>query len=257
MTRLSVVIPARNEEAAIAGTLDAVLAAAAVLLDVPPADVELDGSAVEVIVVDNASSDRTRQIVARYVERHGVRLLECPRLKAPCARNFGAAHATAHLMCFVDADTAIPARALVRIVELRETQGFEAGIGGLEAAESGIRARLWWTFWNQVRRLPLARAKALPAFMFCTREVFEELGPFDEDVVIGEEWPILAGLYRVRPHRFVYDRTLVAATSSRRMELRRWGYLRTFSKYVWAILMPAGRRVYSDHVRHALPPETS
>jgi len=83
-----------------------------------------------------------------------------------------------------------------------------------------------------------------------------ELGPFDERVVISEEWPILAGLYRRRPRRLVYERTLVARTSSRRMELRRFGYLRTFCKYVWAILMPAGRRVYSDHVRHALPPET-
>ena len=32
---------------------------------------------------------------------------------------------------------------------------------------------------------------------------FEEFGPFDERVAIGEEWPILAGLYRARPGRLV------------------------------------------------------
>ena len=256
MKLLSVIVPARNEEAAIAATLDAVLAAAATMLAEPVASLTLGPSPIEVLVVDNASTDRTRTIVGRYVARHGVRLLECPRLKAPCARNFGTARSTGRILCFIDADTWVPANAFTRIRDLCERDGFEAGIGGLVSQECGLSARLWWLFWNHVRRLPFAHAKALPAFMFCTRDVFAELGPFDERVVIGEEWPILAGLYRARPGRLVYDRTLVARTSNRRMELRRFGYLRTFCKYIWAILMPAGRRVYSDHVRHALPPET-
>ena len=256
MKLLSVIIPARNEEAAIAATLDAILAAAASMLAEPVASFALGPSPIEVLVVDNASTDRTRNIVEGYVTRHGVRLLECPRLKAPCARNFGTARSTGRILCFVDADTWVPVDAFTRIRELCEEDGFEAGIGALAAQESGLGAALWWLFWNHVRRLPLAHAKALPAFMFCTRDVFAELGPFDERVVIGEEWPILAGLYRARRGRFVYDRNLVALTSNRRMELRRFGYLRTFCKYVWAILVPAGRRVYSDHVRHALPPET-
>jgi glycosyltransferase involved in cell wall biosynthesis len=253
---LSVIVPARNEEAAIAATLDAILAAAAAMLAEPVAGLALGPSPIEVLVVDNASTDRTRGIVEGYADRHGVRLLECPRLKAPCARNFGTAHSTGRILCFVDADTWVPVNALARIHDLCERDGFEAGIGALAAQEPGPSAWLWWLFWNHVRRLPLARAKALPAFMFCTREVFAELGPFDERVVIGEEWPILAGLQRARPGRLVYDRSLVARTSSRRMALRRFGYLRTFCKYVWAILTPAGRVVYSDHVRHALPPET-
>ena len=81
-----------------------------------------------------------------------------------------------------------------------------------------------------MRRLPLPRAKAMPACMFCTREAFDEFGPFDERVAIGEEWPILAGLYRARPRRFVYDRAITALSSGRRMELQRFGYTRTFAR---------------------------
>ena len=92
----------------------------------------------------------------------------------------------------------------------------------------------------------------MPAFMFCTRPVLDELGPFDEDVVLGEESPILAGLYRARRRRLVYDRTLVALTSSRRMELRRFGYLRVFCRYTWAFFMASGRRVHPDAVRHTV-----
>jgi hypothetical protein len=86
--------------------------------------------------------------------------------------------------------------------------------------------------------------------MFCTRAVYHEFGPFDERVIIGEEWPILAGLYRARPERLVYDDTLAALTSSRRMELQRFGYTRTFLKYAWAVLHASGRNGYPE-VRHA------
>ena len=86
----------------------------------------------------------------------------------------------------------------------------------------------------------------MPAFMFCTREVFDELGPFDESVKIGEEWPILASVYRNRRPEFVYDRRLVVGSSSRRMAGRPFGYLRTFSKWVWAVLHVSGRRDYHE-----------
>ena len=89
----------------------------------------------------------------------------------------------------------------------------------------------------------------MPAVMFCTAEVFDEFGPFDEEVCIGEEWPILARVYHERRAQFVYDRTLTALSSSRRMERQPFGYLRTFAKYVWAVLHKSGRIHYSDQIR--------
>ena len=89
----------------------------------------------------------------------------------------------------------------------------------------------------------------MPAFMFCTRKLFDESGGFDEEVAIGEEWPILADLYRRRPSRLIYDRQLTALSSSRRMEMQRLGYTRTFLKYVWAILHISGRIRYSTRFR--------
>jgi hypothetical protein len=133
--------------------------------------------------------------------------------------------------------------------------GYAAGIFRLAPQPpAGLRARCWWGFWNQVRRLPLARAKALPAFMFCTREAFDRLGPFDETVAIGEEWPILAGLHRADPHRLIYDRTLTAHTSGRRMELQPFGYTRTYLKYALAIVARPARIRYADTIREEAAP---
>ena len=116
----------------------------------------------------------------------------------------------------------------------------------LGALDGGRLARHWWAVWNTMACSPWPVHKAMPACMFCTRAAFAEFGPFDERVAIGEEWPILAGLYKARRDRLIYDRATVALSSSRRMELQRYGYLKTFVKYVWAILSYSGRVHYDD-----------
>lgn len=245
---ISVIIPARNEEQLIGSTISSVLASIerlALTSDIASTAT----SSVEVLVVDNQSTDKTRVIGERYARYGNIQLLHCDKLGAARARNMGAEKATGEILVFLDADTMLPADALVRIVELTEKLFYEAGITRLASLESGWASWAWWTFWEYVRCLPLARAKAMPALMFCKRTVFDEFGPFDERVAIGEEWPILAGLYRSRRQSFIYDRSLTALTSSRRMELQRFGYLRTFAKYIWAILHLSGRVNYSDRFR--------
>jgi glycosyltransferase involved in cell wall biosynthesis len=242
---VTVVVPARNEEALIGSTLESILRSRA--------DFEATSGpedAVEILVVDNASTDRTPEVLHRYAESAGVRRLDCSPRGAAHARNLGARAARGDILIFLDADTHLPPEAIRRVFDHCRLGLFEAGFTRLGALDGGLSARAWWAFWNAVRRLPLARAKAMPACMFCTRAAFEEFGPFDERVAIGEEWPILAGLYRSRPRRLIYDRSLVALSSGRRMELQRFGYVRTLAKYGWAIVSFRGRVHYHDGIRH-------
>ncbi len=235
---VSVIIPSLNEEALIVETLESVQSA----LDVLPPTV-----AAEVIVVDNGSTDCTRRLVERASGL--IRLLDCPAKGAARARNLGARSSRGDILVFLDADTTIPARSIKQIVEQCHQNGKSAGMTKLGPRHSGLRASWWWHFWNSVRRLPLPRAKAMPAFMFCTRKTFDEFGPFDERVAIGEEWPILAGVYRSRRDEFIYLHSITAWTSSRRMDFVSFGYTRLFLKYVWAILDYRGRIHYSDSIR--------
>jgi len=236
---ISIIIPARNEEAQIAGTVKAAFNAIA-----------FDGeAAAEVILVDNGSTDGTVQRALATATTHDLRIVHCREPGAGRARNVGEAAAEGSILVFVDADTRIPPEALSRIRHLVSEGGFAAGIFPLDSQSRGLRAACWWLFWNQVRRLPLPRAKALPAFMFCTRAAFERFGPFEESVAIGEEWPILAGVYRADPRQLVYDRSLTAHTSNRRMEMQSFGYTRTYLKYFLAILMRPARVHYTDTVR--------
>ncbi len=246
MNGMSIVIPARNEERLIAGTIEAVLASQAYLKESLQESVSFP---IEFIVVDNDSHDRTAEIAQRYSSNHSVRLLRCHSIGSAHARNVGFRMARGDILVTIDADTRIPQNALKRIYDLVYRDQYRAGIFKLVGDHGNVWDRLWWTFWEHVRRLPLAYAKAMPAFMFCTKEAFEQFGPFDGSVQIGEEWPILAGCYKESPKRFIYDRSIAAITSSRRMEYQTWGYTRTFLKYVWAILHKSGRNGYTDTIR--------
>ena len=75
-------------------------------------------------------------------------------------------------------------------------------------------------------------------------------GPFDESCAIAEEWPLTGAAYRFHRAGYLYDRSLTARTSSRRMELQPLGYLHTFLRWASAVLFPWARTSPIVRVRH-------
>lgn len=250
--QLSFVIPARNEEALIAEVLDAILVSVARAAGVAREALWLPDTTFEVIVADDGSEDGTRAIVSAFTERHGVRLVPCNGRSCASARNAGAASSNGTAIAFVDADTVVPANAAQRVLELHEHHGKCLVLYRLVSREPGVRAWAWWTFWGLARRLPLARAKSMPAFMSCNRSHFDRYGPFKESRLIAEEWPLTGAAWRYHPDQFLYDRQLIARTSSRRMELQPFGYARTFLKWVAVVCFPWARTSLNDRIRHRI-----
>ena len=249
-TRLSFVIPARNEEALIGECVAAIVASVARASGVSGRDLWLPDTAFEVIVADDASDDATAAIVSEFADDVGVRLIRCVGGTCAAARNAGAAASSGRVLCFVDADTIVPDNTVQRILEHHENERRCLVLYRLVSREAGFRAWLWWSFWGLARRLPLARAKSMPAFMSCDRAHFERYGPFRQSWAIAEEWPLTQAAYRYHPERFLYDRGLTARTSSRRMQLQPFGYLRTFLKWVFVVLFPWARTSLTDRIRH-------
>ncbi len=246
--RLSFVVPAQNEEALISEALEAILASVAHASGISRQELWLPDTPFEVVVADDESEDGTAVIVGAFAADAGVRHIPCVGGTCAAARNVGTTATSGRVLCFVDADTIVPRNAVERILQLHEAERRCLVLYRLASREPGLRAWLWWSFWGLARHLPLARAKSMPAFMSCSRTHFERYGPFDERCTIAEEWPLTRAAYR--HGRFLYDRSVTARTSSRRMELRPFGYIRTFLDWASAVLFPGARTSPIARFRH-------
>jgi len=118
--KVSVVVPARNEEKSIRGFLDSVLAN-----DCPQDELEI-------LIVDGMSTDRTAEIVREYAQRYPfIRLLENPRRIIPAALNVGIKGAGGEIIVRMDAHTTYAPDYIRLAVEALETSG-AAMIGGIQ-----------------------------------------------------------------------------------------------------------------------------
>lgn len=164
---VSFIVPAYNEEFELPATLQAIRNAAG---DRPH----------EIIVVDDASTDRTAEIARNA----GTKLISINRRQIAAARNAGARAASGDILFFVDADTQINGKHVAGAIAALE-QGF-AGGGARVAVTEPIP---FWTrlFVNVFCAIYFAINLGAGAFLFTTRRNFEAVGGFDEDLFIGEE----------------------------------------------------------------------
>ena len=179
--KVSIVVPAFNEERLLAGSLAAIREAMGAF--------DEEGWTSELIVCDNNSSDRTAEI-ARAA---GARVVFEPRNQIARARNTGAAQAGGDWLVFVDADS-YPTKDLFREAKKAIASGCLAG-GATVALESADRViRFWVAAWNALsRRLRWAAG----SFIFCEAAAFREAGGFSQDLYAGEEIDLFRRLKRI------------------------------------------------------------
>jgi len=175
--KVSVIVPAFNEERLLAGSLAAIREAMNAFDDA------------ELIVCDNNSTDRTAEI-ARAA---GARVVFEPVNQIARARNAGAAQAGGDWLMFVDADS-YPTKNL--FCETRDAIASGCLAGGatiaFESADPVIR--FWLAAWNSLsRRLHWAAG----SFIFCEAAAFREVGGFSQDVYAGEEIYLFKRLKRI------------------------------------------------------------
>ena len=170
MPDVSIIIPAFNEEAFLPRTLEHL---ANVLKTVP--------LNVEVIVVDNNSTDNTSKIA----EDWGARVVFESQNQISRARNTGAGVALADYLVFLDADTELNAPLLRAAIE--RLQGGECCGGGTLVKFEREVPWLPQTFLNCWNWIAVKCRLAAGCFIYCRRDAFDYVGGFSEDVYASEE----------------------------------------------------------------------
>lgn len=225
MTRVSIVIPARNAEATLGATLDSVAAQG--------------GVRVEVIVVDDGSTDRTRAIATQHAV--APRVIASPRPGVSAARNAGFAASTGDAVVFLDADDLLRPGALERRVRALESAGHDTIVvaGHVELADGAERPARTKPELGSDPRDALLRSNRLAVHAALTRrELLGRVpGPFDEELTVYEDWALWLRLallgagflvidvadcvYRIRSAGMTTDRPRARASAVRVMQKAR------------------------------------
>lgn len=202
--RISLVVPAYNEEELLPRLLESVDVARRAYLHGP--------DAIEVIVADNASSDATAEI-ARSA---GCRVVHVAKRVIAASRNGGAAVARAPRLAFVDADSTIHPDTFSVIDAALDRREIAAGATGVRLERWSVPLAITYAL-----IVPLVQLLGMDTgVVFCRRADFEAIGGYDESRLFAEDVAFLWSLKRLgrtrRPRQRLVRATAAKATTSMR-----------------------------------------
>ena len=181
--KLSVIVPAFNEEDYLGPTLDSIRTAVAYLRNRASVDIEI-------IVVDNNSDDGT----AAVAWAKGATVVREPVQGISRARNTGARHAKGDVLVFVDADAILLHTLLEAILGAMSDPACVGGGVDVEYRPRRLFVKLYLRSWRTLGNL---MGMVQGATQFCRRDAFEEVGGYDEGAWIGEDVDFYWGLRKL------------------------------------------------------------
>lgn len=231
---VSVVIPAYNEERYIGNALKSLL--------------EQDFQNFEIIVVDNGSEDKTREIARNF----GAKVVLEEKKTVGSARQRGVLEAKGEIIAMTDADTILPPYWLSRIVEEFQRDKELVAFGGLYQLYSGpILARLWIRYfahllWILDKWLSNGYWNIPGCNLAFRKSAFWKVGGFKTYLRIGEDADLTLRLGKVG--KVVLDFRFRVGTSGRRY---RKGFLKGTMTYAKNTL---GRLLLRKELQTEPPP---
>ena len=204
--RVSVIIPALNEEKNIEATLCSIKAQ------------DYTGE-VELIVADGKSTDKTTSIAKKY----GAKVIVEPTRTIAAGRQAGARIAHGDLLLYTDADTLVDPQWIRRMVDAFQDPQVGVAYGVIQPRDTS-----WFEF-HLIGGLSTTAAWLLNLIgldyvsgnnMAVRKTVFKKIGGFNILLRTGEDTDIVQRARKVSKAKFVKD--AVISYSMRR--IRNWGY---------------------------------
>ena len=219
--KISIVIPAFNEERLLGDTLRAVRAALTAFTT--------RGWAAEIIVCDNNSTDAT----AAIARAAGAQVVFEPENQIARARNSGAAAATGDWLVFVDADSHPSAELFADVAAQIGSGCCVAGGSTVKLDTPKLLPRVVAQLWNWTSR---ATHWLAGSFIFCETAVFRKIGGFSQELFASEEIELsgrLKQLARLERKNIVILHRHPLLTSARKVHLYTIGeHLRFLAKMI-------------------------
>ncbi len=213
---LTIVIPAKNEAKMLPRLLESLC------------QQDYEGMAeTRVLVADAGSSDGTGEIALGFCDRLKVEVV--PGGLPSVGRNAGARLAATKYLLFLDADVELPEPTLLRRAMWRmRRRRLHLVTTNIACREGSFFDDVLYAGSNLMQRVgSVTKPFATGMFMLFDREVFWELGGFNEQALFAEDYLLSKGVARIR-FRIVRGRVLT--TNRRFQKLGHWRMVWMFFK---------------------------
>jgi glycosyltransferase involved in cell wall biosynthesis len=233
--KISIVIPAFNEERLIEATLAQVHASMA--------SFTARGWDSELIVCDNNSTDRTAALACAV----GAKVVFEPINQIARARNTGATAATGDWLIFIDADSHPSPELFSEVADQIAAGTCLAGGCTVRLAGDYPIANILIGFWNNLSR---SLKWCAGSFIFCETAAFRKIGGFNNELFASEEIDLskrLKILAKANHRRMVILDRYPLLTSARKL------HLYTFREYMLFLartVMAGGKTLNSREACH-------
>ena len=230
---LSFVIPAFNEERYLPDCLRSILRETAQMAE-----------AVEIIVVNNASTDRTREVALSFP---GVRVVDEPRKGLPHARQAGFLASAGELIANVDSDSRLPVGWVATVLRSFAEDSTLAAISGplvyydLNRRESLLVRFFYGTAWvtYALNRYVLRVGSMVQGGNFVVaRPALERIGGFNLALTFyGEDTDLARRLHEVGRVLFTFDLKMLSSARRLKKEGIFTMALRYSMNYLWTTFL--------------------
>lgn len=212
MPRISLIIPAFNEEHYLPALLDSI--------DLARRNYSYGAGELEVIVADNSSTDRTPEIA----RSRGCLVASVAKPSIAGSRNGGAGIATGDILAFVDADCTIHPDTFNAIERTMAAGKTVVGATGARFSRSSFGIALTMFVGETIARLFGFDI----GVVFCRRDDWAAIGGYNEQLRCAEDVEFIVALKKLgkgRGQRFTRVKGAEATTSSRKFDSRGdWHY---------------------------------
>ncbi len=216
--KISVVIPALNEEKYIERTLKAIV----------------EQSPYEIVVVDNGSTDKTAEIASKY-----ARVVRENRRGVAIARDTGWRHARGEVIAFTDADTVVADNWIEEIEKTLSNKAI-AVYGPVYLLDGNILekflAKYGFTLFLLINHYLIAPHFSGQNFAV-KRRALEKIGGFNTKLKTAEDVDLSRRLHKKFKGRIIFNKNLKVFTSARRLKAGYFKFLIHHTKNYFKMLV--------------------
>lgn len=180
----------------------------------------------EIIVVDNASRDKTSKIAKKFADK----VVLCKKRGPALARNAGAKFAQGEILIFLDADSIASFNLITELVKAYKRKDVVGASCYILPLSPKIGDIILYSFFNQFIKASIFAKRPQIAGTCCSyrKKIFEKVHGFNENLKVYEDYDIIGRISKFGKIKFA-DSTFVLNSVRR---LKKWGRGKIAMRYI-------------------------